>query len=130
MKRLTTILMLLGLVLVSTPHLLCPLTCGHGRVADTSAKCPHCRTELPPPNPTPSDDCHSPCCDGVDAVIANVLQLPPPSAMFSTVIIGDTLATISTHTAVTIDYSSASNLPPGLERPGCALVVLLAHLLL
>ena len=129
MKRLTVIVMLVGFVLVGTPHLLCPLSCGHGQTAP-SEKCPHCRSELPASDPAPSDDCDSPCCDDVDAVVVDMSRSSATSATVTAFLIGDVVAILPTPAAVATGSSWVSNLSPALERPGCALIILLAHLLL
>ena len=130
MKRLTVIVMLVGFVLVSTPHMLCPLTCGHGQTAASPEQCPHCRSESPTPKPAPSDDCDSPCCDSVHAVVVDISRSPALSATLATFVIGDAVAILPSPVVVAAGSSWALDPFLALQRPGCALILLLARLLL
>lgn len=71
-------LLLIGLVLLNTPHLLCQYTCSAtDQVAAEKPKCPHCPSEhtSTPSDPMPTDDCKLGCCDQEPGVLVAVEAL-------------------------------------------------------
>lgn len=137
MKRFAAILVLLGWVSASTPHLLCPITCRHAAAAAASRRCPHCPPGPASPSPAPTDDCDSPCCDGVD-----VVAVPAPDSLQAVSLHGAAPWPACGHVCLIDGFAAASQAgiePSGgrevsdlfetLPRSGRALTILLGHLL-
>ena len=131
MKAFATILMIGGLMLGSTPHLLCPMTCAKAeQTVSQTPKCPHCGDENSKPRQAPSKDCNAGCCDRIDALsstshtvdVARLTEVEFLTLDFSTA--DESVATVAA------DRKAQSPLTAFSAHPGCALPVLLGHLLL
>jgi hypothetical protein len=130
MKRLSITLLVVGFVLVSTPHMFCPIACGYGPAVTARQGCPHCSPKEPAPSPTPSKECESPCCHTLDAVIAAASPPPGPSHMLCGPVIDEMPAILSLHADSSDHVVQFVDHTPLLQRSGCALIVFLGHLLL
>lgn len=66
MHVLAKTILIIGLVVINTPHLLCPYSCAATeQVVTEKSKCPHCSHQKPaiPSNSAPAEECESGCCD-------------------------------------------------------------------
>jgi hypothetical protein len=131
MKAFATVLMLGGLMLASVPHLLCPITCAkaEGTVSQTQ-KCPHCGHGNSRPRQAPPKDCSAGCCDHVDAIpsTSHTVDLAPRTQVeFWTLDLSVAEGAVA---MVAADRNAQSPPTAFSAHPGCALPVLLGHLLL
>lgn len=131
MKTFATVLMIGWWMLASMPHLLCPITCAKAeQTVFQTPKCPHCGDENSRPQQTPSKDCDCGCCDHIDAIpstshaidVAQRTQVDFLTLDFSTA--EESVATVAD------DRNGQSPFTAFSAHPGCALPVLLGHLLL
>ena len=137
MKAFATILMIGGLMLASVPHLLCPMTCAKAeQTVSQTPKCPHCGDENSKPRRdseprrAPSEDCSAGCCDHIDALpsTSDAIDVSQRTEVgFSTLGFSTAEEFVAT---VAADQNGQSPLTAFSSRPGCALPVLLGHLLL
>jgi len=137
MKAFTTILLIGGLMLASMPHLLCSMTCAKAEQTVSQApKCSHCGDgnskpqQDSQPRRAPSKDCDCGCGDHVEALpstshtvdVAQRTEVEFLALDFSTA--DESVATVAA------DQNAQSPLTAFSAHPGCALPVLLGHLLL
>lgn len=131
MKAFATVLMIGGLMVASVPHLLCPVSCAKAEETVSQApKCPHCGDQNSKPRQAPSKDCDAGCCDGVDALPSTSHAIDASQQTeVGFVTLGSSTAEVSMAT-VAADQNGQSPLTAFSSRLGCALPVLLGHLLL
>jgi hypothetical protein len=131
MKAFATILMIGGLMLASLPHLLCPITCAKAeQTVSQVPKCPHCGNGKSEPRQAPPKDCDCGCCDHVDALpsTSHAIDVAQRTEVeFLTLDFSTTEESVATLAA---DRNVQSPLTAFSAHPGCALPVLLGHLLL
>ena len=131
MKTFATVLMIGGWMLASMPHLLCPITCAKAEETVSQApKCPHCRDEDPRPQQAPSKDCDCGCCDQVDALPSTSHTIGVAQRTEVEFLTLDFSIADESATTVADCQNAQSPLTAFSARPGCALPVLLGHLLL
>ena len=136
LKKAVKTVLLVGVVLLNTPHLLCPLACA----AETSVvakaetpKCPHCtppkRSE--PNSLPPMDRCHCGCCDQSPAVLTSAVtpaeaDLQNASLLQLPAILTPMYVSVILPTYERVDYWP----PPPTSHPGSQLSILFERFLL
>jgi hypothetical protein len=135
MKQPAIAALIVAFLVGSTPHALCVARRAFSEIGVELPKCPHCRKSQqrrPPSDPPSREDGSAPCCQGVDAVMADpsgaaasqprincVFDVPLPSLTALPAVIGDPCGDVS----ALVDSSLTS------PRSGRALTLLLGHLL-
>ncbi len=131
MKAFATALMIGGWMLASMPHLLCPMTCAKAeQTVSQTHKCPHCGDRNSKPRQAPSKDCDAGCCDRIDVLLStsDAIDVSQRTEVgFLTLDFSTAEVSMAT---VAGDQNGQSPLTAFSSRLGCALPVLLGHLLL
>ena len=137
MKTFATILMIGGWMLASMPHLLCGMTCAKPeQTVSQTPKCPHCGDENSQPRQdsqprrAPPRDCDCGCGDHVDALPSTSHTIDVAQRTEVEFLALD-FSAADVSAATVADYQNAqSPLAAFSAHPGCALPLLLGHLLL
>jgi hypothetical protein len=130
MRAFVTILMIIGLMVASTPHLLCPMACAKAEHYHQAPKCSHCDGGHSRPEQAPDKECDSGCCDQIDAVPADIQSMVTIERTQPLCIAIDVAALDQSATIASANETFRLSFLGSSAPPVCALPILFEHLLL
>jgi len=131
MRIFSTLLLTLALVLTGIPHLLCLSACAKAQTSKVAvAKCPHCRGPVSHTKPRPPKDCHSGCCDQMDAVPAESPVVQIAHSPWIPLLAADLAMVDGSSVAASMDRAVWFGPTVPFRHSGRALAILFGHLLL
>lgn len=120
----------IGLVLTGLPHAFCDCGCGEPAKPVEVALCPHCDKTPDDAAPDRSKPCQCRQCELVDALPPGPLATAPSLDVTSHIDTPAVAAVLPLASASAREKTGRANPVDVLPRYGCALTILLGHLLL